>query len=429
LGYAASLGTGTVNLSGGALLNLAGSLIYPGNTLNVPAGQNGTLGSTGGGGNGWNGSLAGAANSVLNISNFVSFSGTTSSQFDSFTGTIHILPGATLRFSQNSSGNTYGSLNPAFVINGSLRPRNAGNTIRLGALSGTGSIEGPQTTNGTGNTTYIIGGNNLDVTFDGNISSNSAKAGSLVLLNKIGTGKLTLNGTSTFTGGTTVDAGSLIVNNPTGSGTGSGALSIAAGATLGGTGRIGSATTVDDYAILAPGNSTGTLTFDGSLTLGEFSELNFELGTSNDLVVCNGALSLNGVLNVTNGPGFGPGTYTLFTYNPANGFSFSGLTLNSLPAGYGYSINTATPGQVKLVVSATTPPAIGNAGISGGKLVFSGTGGTPSGTYYVIASTNLATPATNWTRIQTNQFDASGNFAVTNGPATNAQYFYRLQVQ
>jgi hypothetical protein len=82
---------------------------------------------------------------------------------------------------------------------------------------------------------------------------------------------------------------------------------------------------------------------------------------------------------------------------------------------------------VKLVVAL---PAIGSSAVnSGGRFVFSGTGGTPGGTYYVVTSTNLATAVTNWTRVLTNQFDGSGNFSVTNNPATNAQYFYRLQLQ
>lgn len=431
-GAGSKLNTGNLILGGGGTFNFPPSspAYFYGGSITVPAGQSGTIYSPGLG-NGINGNLiSGDSNSVLYISSGVSFGSTSSAQFDSFTGTINILPGATLRFSPNSSGNTYGSLNPTFIINGSLRPRNAGNTIRLGALSGTGSIEGPQTANtGSGNTTYIIGGNNLDVTFNGNISSNNAASNTVVILNKVGTGKLVLVGASTFTGGTTVSAGSLFVNNISGSGTGSGALTIATGATLGGTGRIGSATTLDDYATLAPGNSTGTLTFDGSLTLGEFTELDFQLGTSSDLVVCNGALSLDGVLNVTNGPGFGPGTYTLFTYNPANGFSYSGVSLDSVPAGYNYTLSTATPGQVNLVVSATAPPTLGTPVYSGGNLILSGTGGTPGANYYVLTSTNVALPMTSWTTLATNQFDGSGNFAFTNAVSSGTpRLFYRIQV-
>ena len=351
LGLGANLGSGSLTLGGGATLNLAGSLQFAGNPIHVPAGQTGTVTSSGGLGNGFSGPFSsGGSSSVLNVSSGVSFSGRDSAQFDGFNGTIQIQPGATLRFSSDSSGNTYGSLNPTFVINGTLRPRNAGNTVRLGALSGAGSIAGPQSSAGSGNTTYLIGGNNLDVTFNGVISSNTAVAGSAVVLRKIGSGTLTLNGASTFTGGTTVEAGALLVNNSTGSGTGSGDLLIAGGATLGGAGYIGSATTLEDFAILSPGNSVGTLTFNEDLALGEFSELNFELGSSSDTVVVNGALTVAGTLNVIPVAGFGAGTYTLFTYHPTNTFNYSGVALGNMPAGYTGLFSTATPGQVKLVV-------------------------------------------------------------------------------
>jgi autotransporter-associated beta strand protein len=431
LGAGASLNTGNLTLSGGSTFNFPPSTpaYFYGGTITVLASQSGTIYSPGLG-NGVNGNLvSGNNNSVLYLSSGVSFGGTTASQFDGFTGTINILPGATLRFSANSSGNTFGSLNPTFVINGTLQPRNAGNTVRLGALSGTGSITGPQSNAGSGNTTYLIGGNNLDVTFNGVISSNTAVPGSLVVLNKIGTGKLILGGTSTFTGGTTVEAGALIVTNPTGSGSGTGDLAIAGGATLGGTGFIGSPTTLADFAILAPGNSTGTLTFNDDLTLGEFSVLNFELGTTSDAVVANGALTLAGTLNVIPVTGFGPGTYTLFTYNPVNTFNFSSLTLGTVPGGYNYAINTSTPGQVKLIVSLPTPPTFGGITVSGGNLILSGSNGVPNASYYVLSSTNITQPTANWSRIATNQFDANGAFTVTN-PVNPAlpQLFYRLQL-
>ena len=427
----ATLGAGNLTLSGGGTLNLppsSPSYSYAG-TISVPAGQSGTIYSPGLA-NVLNGSLvSGGTNSVLYLSSGVSFGGTTASQFDSFNGTIHILAGATLRFSSDSTGNTFGSLNPTFVINGSLRPRDAGNTVQLGALSGTGSIEGPQSNAGSGNTTYLIGGNHRDVVFAGVISSNSAVPGSLVLLDKVGAGRLTLTGNSTFTGGTTVEAGALFVNNATGSGTGAGALSVAGGATLGGSGFIGSPTTLDDFAILSPGNGVGTLTFNSDLSLSEFSALEFELGASSDRVVANAALSLAGILNVTAKAGFGPGSYPLFTYNPAKTFNDSGLDFGSLPPGYHYAINTTTLGKVKLVVSLPTPPSFSGISVTGGQVILSGTGGTAGADYLVWSTTNLVTPFASWVRLVTNQFDSFGNFAWSNSSAHGTpRQFYRLEV-
>jgi len=424
-----SLGTGLVNLMGGATLDLAGSLMYPGNILSVPAGQSGTLNSSGGLGNGWSGKLVGDFSSVLNITSGVSFSDTTSAQFDGFLGTIHIQPGATLRFSHNGTGKTFGSLVPTFIIDGTLRPRNAGNLVQLGALSGAGTIAGPQSNAGSGNTTYFIGGNNVDVTFDGEISSETAVAGSLVELNKIGSGTLTLNGASTYTGGTTVSGGTLRVNNATGSGTGTGSLIVESGATLAGTGIVGSPTTLDEGSFLAPGNGAGTLTFSSALDLSETSTMQFELGTSSDLVVVNGELSVAGTLQVAPGSGFGVGSYTLFSYNAAAGLNLGAVAITNAPAGYAYSLSTNTPGELNLIVVTTAPPGISSAVLSGGNLIVSGTNGVPDADYYVLSSTNLVLPVANWEVISTNQFDGLGHFTFTNAfnPAT-PQRFFRLQV-
>jgi hypothetical protein len=65
----------------------------------------------------------------------------------------------------------------------------------------------------------------------------------------------------------------------------------------------------------------------------------------------------------------------------------------------------------------------------GGNFVLIGTGGSSNGTYFVLTSTNIGLPLSNWTRLFTNQFDGSGNFNFTNVPGTNTpQAFYLLQL-
>jgi autotransporter-associated beta strand protein len=76
------------------------------------------------------------------------------------------------------------------------------------------------------------------------------------------------------------------------------------------------------------------------------------------------------------------------------------------------------------------PPAISNISINGNSLIFGGAGGINGGTYYLLTSTNLALPLTNWTIISTNAFDANGRFNFTN-PANpgSPQTFYMLMLQ
>jgi hypothetical protein len=83
---------------------------------------------------------------------------------------------------------------------------------------------------------------------------------------------------------------------------------------------------------IAPGDSTGTLTVEGSLSLSSSSAFVFELGTMSDLLAVNGNLTLDGTLNVTASAGFAEGQYVLIDYSGA--LTDNGLAIGSLPAGY-----------------------------------------------------------------------------------------------
>jgi hypothetical protein len=82
------------------------------------------------------------------------------------------------------------------------------------------------------------------------------------------------------------------------------------------------------------------------------------------------------------------------------------------------------------VLTVILPPSFGNIiATNGGSFILSGTGGVSNGNYYVLASSNLLAPLTNWTPIATNQFDSEGDFIFTNTAQTNApQLFYLLQL-
>ena len=90
---------------------------------------------------------------------------------------------------------------------------------------------------------------------------------------KAGTGRLILTKGSSYTGTTTVESGILLVNNRTGSGTGTGSVQVNAG-TFGGAGVVAGAVTFGTGsgagAFLAPGKSgvkPGTLTVQAALTM------------------------------------------------------------------------------------------------------------------------------------------------------------------
>ncbi len=195
-----------------------------------------------------------------------------------------------------------------------------------------------------------LDGTSSNNTVTGVISnSNNATTGAVVNLIKANSGTWTLQSNNTYTGTTTIKAGTLRINSSTsiatsssitiGDAGSSGAvldvtaagLSIAAGQTVGGIGSIlATGRTVTASGTLSPGNSVGTLTLDGgTLALDATSALVFELGLSSDRIDLIQAASLSLGTNTLglsdfsffNSGGFGVGTYTLI--QGASGFTGS----------------------------------------------------------------------------------------------------------
>jgi fibronectin-binding autotransporter adhesin len=212
-----------------------------------------------------------------------------------------------------------------------------------------GSIEG----NGLvllGARTLSVGSNNASTSFSGTMANGGLYGGSGGSLTKLGTGTLTFAGTGAYTGATTVSGGTLLVNGalaatPT--------TTVASGAALGGSGTIAGATMIANGGALL-----GTAGADlglASLALNPTSLVNVTLGAPSTAALFNvtGALTLDGLLNVTNGGGFGLGTYRLFDYGGA--LANNGLTIQTLPQGFNpgdWAIGTGTTGQVNLIVAA-----------------------------------------------------------------------------
>lgn len=179
-------------------------------------------------------------------------------------------------------------------------------------------------------------------------------------INKIGGGILTLANANTYIGTTVVDEGVLRAVNATGSATGTGPVVVNAGGTLDGTGTIaGSVSFVG--GTFSPGTSAGTLNL-GSTTFDALSTLNYELATPNvvggvnDLANVAGDLTLAGVLNVTQLPGFGLGTYRLFNYTGQLVDNGLALNVGLLPEGWLASIDTSLANEVNLTIGLVPEP-------------------------------------------------------------------------
>ena len=182
-----------------------------------------------------------------------------------------------------------------------------------------------------------------------------------------------------------------------------------------------------DGAPLTLGDST--LTVSNDFNVASTTAINFILGANASTIFVRSNLVLNGTINIaTNGTRFDPGSYTIFTYSN----SFSGTPqLGATPVtghAYLYSLDTSTPKKVNLDVALPPPPVFGGIHlVNGTNIVASGTGGTTNFNYYVLATTNLATPVADWLRVSTNTFLANGNFNFTNSVNSSAQKFFLLQ--
>jgi hypothetical protein len=114
-------------------------------------------------------------------------------------------------------------------------------------------------------------------------------------------------------------------------------------------------------------------------------------------------------------------------------------TLWRIPLGGGSATTvlsglTATAKKVRWFSGPTTrpPPGITDISLSGTNVVLNMTNGYIGGTYYLLTSTNVATPLSQWLPVGTNVLGASGNFflTATNGYLANVpKRFYILRVQ
>jgi autotransporter-associated beta strand protein len=99
--------------------------------------------------------------------------------------------------------------------------------------------------------TLNVAGSSGGLTIASPIQNGSAGGtGSLI---KSGAGTLTLSAANTYSGGTIINAGTVVVRNTSGSGTGSGSVLVNSGGTLSGNGIISGALTLNTGGRISPG--------------------------------------------------------------------------------------------------------------------------------------------------------------------------------
>jgi autotransporter-associated beta strand protein len=203
-----------------------------------------------------------------------------------------------------------------------------GNTAHNSEFSGN-IILGTDSQAGRGIT--LTAANGGQVTFSGVIQNPTSMDATTYTVTKAGLGTVVLSNTNTYTGATTVSAGTLLVNGSTSS---SSAVTVASGGTLGGSGTIGGAATVN--GALNPGASPGVLAFASSLALGAGSTTTMEIngpvrGSEYDGLNVATTLALGGALVFDFGAVFSPNiTFNLFDVAGGTSGAFSSVSLQGL---------------------------------------------------------------------------------------------------
>lgn len=136
------------------------------------------------------------------------------------------------------------------------------------------------------------------VDFAGNLLRATGATGTTDTVTKTGAGIVTLSGVgNTYSGTTTVSAGTLLVNGVLASG--GAAVTVNSGATLGGYGAINRDVVLSSGSFLEVGDNdaalTGTLTLGGDLSLGDGVTVKFDLGSNSaasDSIVVTGSVTL-----------------------------------------------------------------------------------------------------------------------------------------
>jgi hypothetical protein len=302
-----------------------------------------------------------------------------------------------------------------------------GKNILADLIAGTGTIRNQ----GGGAGKVVIGINNSTNTLDGTLALLDGASGSLGLVkagNSGSAGLLTITAPYTYSGGLLISNGVTLVNNTTGSGTGSGGISVLSG-TLGGTGAV-TGPVIFSAGSLSPGvNGIGTFTNNGVLTLAGNTRMEIDKSNpkTNDLVTGISTVTYAGTLTATNigGSALAAGdAFKLFnasTYLGSFGTIVPATPDNNIALAWDTS-TLNTDGKLRVVSGVVASPIL-NVVQSGSTLTFNWSdAGFKLQSQTNLLSLGLQTNSANW-------FDYPGGtvsgVSATINPA-NPTVFFRL---
>jgi fibronectin-binding autotransporter adhesin len=270
---------------------------------------------------------SGAGNLTLTGAN--SYSGGTTVSGGTLTGTTSSLQGNIVNNAAVVFTGAGGSYAGNMTGTGSLNVSTTGLLI----LSGANAYTGGTTINGgtlQGNATSLQGNivNNAALVFDqSTVGTYAGAISGTGSLTKTGAGQLILTGNNVVGGGTTVSAGLLTVNGSLTS-----SVVVGSGGMIGGSGTI-----IGQFAsnggTLAPGNSIGTLNVTGNFSqTGGVYQVEVNSAGQNDKIVASGTATIGGGATVqvlaASGTYQRNTTYTIVTATGGLTGTYSGVTSN-----------------------------------------------------------------------------------------------------
>jgi len=323
-----------------------------------------------------NNSTAGNA-AINNSAGSITFNGLSTAGNATITNALFVPQGSITFSDASTAGNAAITNNSGGVVDfsASIGP-NFDNRLSAGSIAGAGTFF-------LGANQLTVGGNDLSTVVSGVISDGGAGGGIGGSLVKVGTGTLTLTGINTYTGATTVDAGTLQVN---GSIAPSVLTSVNNGGTMSGIGTAG-ATQINSGGTFAPGNGTpGTFLVSGSLAFQAGAIYMVQVNpVTSSLASVTGSATLGGAtVNAVFANGsFVARRYTILTAGSVSGTFNPAVVNTNLPSGFKTSLSyDATDAFLNLALSFVPPAgsglngnqqAVGNA-ITG---FFNSTGSIP----------------------------------------------------